>query len=167
MLERTDVTTDPDNPDPDPVPAAASHEPLTHDVDEARVARPSPVDVVVVEGESALAEMLEYSVSNAGRTALTFRAGHSAIEYLAGDLPVGHAPVVLLDLDLLGTEGFLALKHILAARPSLRVIVLSAQGAERDQIRALRAGAVDYLVKPLSIPILVAKVERLLADRTP
>jgi DNA-binding response OmpR family regulator len=124
-------------------------------------------DVVIVEGDAALAEMLEYSVSNAGHEALSFRAGRSAIDYLAHELPAGSSPVVLLDLDLLGSEGFLALKEVLAARPGLRVIVLSAQGAERDQIRALRAGAIDYLVKPLSIPILVAKVERLLADRTP
>lgn len=124
-------------------------------------------DVVIVEGEAALAEMLEYSVSNAGHEALTFRAGPSAIDYLSRELATGALPVVLLDLDLLGSEGFLALTHIVATRPGLRVIVLSAQGAERDQIRALRAGAIDYLVKPLSIPILVAKVERLLADRTP
>lgn len=127
----------------------------------------SVADVVIVEGESALAEMLEYSVSNAGHGALTFRAGRSAIDYLTSELPTGRLPVVLLDLDLLGSEGFLALKDIVATQPGLRVIVLSAQGAERDQIRALRAGAIDYLVKPLSIPILVAKVERLLADRSP
>jgi len=129
---------------------------------------PVPVaDVVIVEGEAALAEMLEYSVRNAGHGTLTFRAGRSAIDYLTHELPTGRLPVVLLDLDLLGSEGFLALQDIIATRPGLRVIVLSAQGAERDQIRALRAGALDYLVKPLSIPILVAKVERLLADRTP
>ena len=129
---------------------------------------PAPAaDVVIVEGEAALAEMLEYSVRNAGHEALTFRAGRSAIEYLANGLPGVRSPVVLLDLDLLGSEGFLALKEVLTTQPGLRVIVLSAQGAERDQIRALRAGAIDYLVKPLSIPILVAKVERLLADRVP
>ena len=72
---------------------------------------------------------------------------------------------MLLDLDLLGSEGFLGLQKVVEARPDSRVIVLSAQGAERDQIRALRAGAIDYLVKPLSIPVLIAKVERLLADR--
>jgi len=127
----------------------------------------SAADVVIVEGEAALAEMLEYSVRNAGHDALTFRAGRSAIDYLTHRLPTDRSPVVLLDLDLLGSEGFLALKDIIATRPGLRVIVLSAQGAERDQIRALRAGAIDYLVKPLSIPILVAKVERLLAHPTP
>jgi DNA-binding response OmpR family regulator len=132
-----------------------------------RKVRVAAADVVIVEGETALAEMLEYSVSNAGHEALTFRAGGSAIDYLTRELPTGRLPVVLLDLDLLGSEGFLALKDVVATRPGLRVIVLSAQGAERDQIRALRAGAIDYLVKPLSIPILVAKVERLLADRTP
>ena len=68
-------------------------------------------------------------------------------------------------LDLLGTEGFSALQQIASVHPGLRIIVLSAQGAERDQIRAIRAGAMDYLVKPLSIPVLIAKVERLLDDR--
>ena len=149
---------------PDELPSEAPH----RDSAEGAVkARGGTADVVIVEGEAALAEMLEYSVSNAGHEALTFRAGRSAIEYLAHELPPRHTPIVLLDLDLLGSEGFLALKDILATRPGLRVIVLSAQGAERDQIRALRAGAIDYLVKPLSIPILVAKVERLLADRIP
>lgn len=160
MSERIDVTANRENPDHEP--SAAS------ETAPARSAgAPQPADVIIVEGESALAEMLEYSVGNAGYTAVVFRAGPSAIEYLARDLSTSTAPVVLLDLDLLGTEGFLALKDILATRPHLRVIVLSAQGAERDQIRALRAGAVDYLVKPLSIPILVAKVERLLAYRLP
>ncbi len=126
---------------------------------------PKTPDVIIVEGDTALAEMLEYSVANAGRPSRTFRNGDAAIDYLLNDLPPAHAPVVLLDLDLLGSEGFLGLQKVVEARPDSRVIVLSAQGAERDQIRALRAGAIDYLVKPLSIPVLIAKVERLLADR--
>jgi DNA-binding response OmpR family regulator len=128
-------------------------------------AEPKTPDVIIVEGDTALAEMLEYSVANAGRPSRTFRNGDAAIGYLVNDLPPTHAPVVLLDLDLLGSEGFLGLQQVVEARPNSRVIVLSAQGAERDQIRALRAGAIDYLVKPLSIPVLIAKVERLLADR--
>ncbi len=146
--------------------APADREPAQDAIVE-RSLRARAADVVIVEGETALAEMLEYSVRNAGHGALTFHAGRSAMEYLANGLPGTYSPVVLLDLDLLGSEGFLALKEVLATRPGLRVIVLSAQGAERDHIRALRAGAIDYLVKPISIPILVAKVERLLADRVP
>jgi DNA-binding response OmpR family regulator len=126
---------------------------------------PRTPDVIIVEGDTALAEMLEYSVANAGRPSRSFRKGHEAIDFLLTSLPPGHTPVVLLDLDLLGSEGFLGLQRLVEARPDSRVIVLSAQGAERDQIRALRAGAIDYLVKPLSIPVLIAKVERLLADR--
>lgn len=128
-------------------------------------AEPPTPQVIIVEGDSALAEMLEYSVANAGRPSRTFRRGDAAIDYLLGELPGDLSPVVLLDLDLLGSEGFLALQRIVEACPKASVMVLSAQGAERDQIRALRAGAVDYLVKPISIPILIAKVERRLADR--
>lgn len=121
--------------------------------------------VILVEGDAALAEMLEYSVRNTGHTVRSFKHGALAIEFLLDGLPSDERPVVLLDLDLLGSEGFIALKQIVDVHPGLRIIVLSAQGAERDQIRAIRAGAVDYLVKPLSIPVLIAKVERLLSDR--
>jgi two-component system phosphate regulon response regulator PhoB len=143
-------------------PRGARREPVTAPI---LGAEPKIPEVIIVEGDTALAEMLEYSVANAGRPSRTFRKGDAAIGYLLKDLPPAHAPVVLLDLDLLGSEGFLGLQQVVEARPDARVIVLSAQGAERDQIRALRAGAIDYLVKPLSIPVLIAKVERLLADR--
>ncbi len=134
--------------------------------DPSRASRAGTVPaVIIVEGEAALAEMLDYSVRNAGYDARSFRSGQLAIDFLFDQMPTGQSPVVLLDLDLLGSEGFLALKQVADARPGIRVIVLSAQGAERDHIRALRAGAIDYLVKPLSIPVLIAKVERLLDDR--
>jgi len=144
------------------LPHGIQHEPVTAPILGSQPAIP---DVIIVEGDTALSEMLEYSVANAGRPSQTFQKGDAAIGYLLKDLPPGRAPVVLLDLDLLGSEGFLGLQRVVEACPNARVIVLSAQGAERDQIRALRAGAIDYLVKPLSIPVLIAKVERLLADR--
>ena len=143
----------PDGPMPSDGPARAS-----------RAAGAAPA-VIIVEGDAALAEMLDYAVRNAGHDARSFRNGQLAVDFLLGQLPSGQHPVVLLDLDLLGSEGFLALKHVADAQPGIRIIVLSAQGAERDHIRALRAGAIDYLVKPLSIPVLIAKVERLLKDR--
>jgi len=124
-----------------------------------------PPAVILIEGDAALAEMLEYSVRNTGHTVRTFTHGGLAINFLLDGLPTEERPVVLLDLDLLGSEGFVALQRIVGVRPGLRIIVLSAQGAERDQIRAIRTGAIDYLIKPLSIPVLIAKVERLLNDR--
>ncbi len=130
----------------------------------SRAAGATPA-VIIVEGDAALAEMLDYAVRNAGHQARTFRNGQLAVDFLLGQLPAGQDPVVLLDLDLLGSEGFLALTQVADTQPGIRIIVLSAQGAERDHIRALRAGAIDYLVKPLSIPVLIAKVERLLKDR--
>jgi len=108
----------------------------------ADAARAIP-EVIIVEGESALAEMLQYAVSNAGKPARSFATGETAIRFLLEQFPAAHTPVILLDRDLLGSEGFLGLKRVVDARAGSRVIVLSAQGAERDQIRALRAGATD------------------------
>jgi DNA-binding response OmpR family regulator len=151
LLPRCHPVTEPDLPSPADGP------------DQDAVGNAAPA-VILVEGDAALAEMLEYSVRNTGHSVRTFKHGELAIEFLLDGFPSHERPVVLLDLDLLGTEGFSALQQIVNVRPGLRSIVLSAQGAERDQIRAIRAGAMDYLVKPLSIPVLIAKVERLLDD---
>jgi DNA-binding response OmpR family regulator len=152
LLPSCQVVTEPDLPSPADGP------------DQDAVGNAAPA-VILIEGDAALAEMLEYSVRNTGHPVRTFKHGGLAIDFLLDGLPSEERPVVLLDLDLLGSEGFIALKRIADVRPGLRIIVLSAQGAERDQIRAIRAGALDYLIKPLSIPVLIAKVERLLDDR--
>ena len=70
--------------------------------------------------------------------------------------------VILLDLGLPGMDGFAALK---ALRPATRaaVIVVSVMPGEKDKVRALDAGADDYLVKPFGTEELVARIRELLA----
>ena len=125
---------------------------------------PTP-DVVVIEATPSLAEILEYALANAGLRVQVFSHGDDARAYLA-DAASG-PPIILLDLDIRGVDGFAYLQEIVARSPSSQVVVASVHGAERDQIRALRAGAVDYFPKPLSVGLLVAKIERLLGRHLP
>jgi two-component system KDP operon response regulator KdpE len=69
--------------------------------------------------------------------------------------------VILLDLGLPGMDGFAALK---ALRPATRaaVIVVSVMPGEKDKVRALDAGADDYLVKPFGTEELVARIRAVL-----
>jgi two-component system KDP operon response regulator KdpE len=69
--------------------------------------------------------------------------------------------VVLLDLGLPGMDGFATLK---ALRPASRaaVIVVSVMPGERDKVRALDAGADDYVVKPFGTEELVARIRAVL-----
>jgi two-component system KDP operon response regulator KdpE len=69
--------------------------------------------------------------------------------------------VILLDLGLPGKDGFATLKEL---RPSTRaaVIVVSVMPGEKDKVRALDAGADDYVVKPFGTEELVARIRAVL-----
>jgi two-component system KDP operon response regulator KdpE len=69
--------------------------------------------------------------------------------------------VILLDLGLPGMDGFATLR---ALRPTTRagVIVVSVMPGEKDKVRALDAGADDYVVKPFGTDELVARIKAVL-----
>jgi DNA-binding NarL/FixJ family response regulator len=58
--------------------------------------------------------------------------------------------VVVLDLQLPGASGVEVIRGLLAARPGLRVLMLSASGEQQDVLAAVKAGAAGYIVKSAS-----------------
>jgi two-component system phosphate regulon response regulator PhoB len=77
--------------------------------------------------------------------------------------------LVVLDLMLPGLSG-IELCRRLRARPetrSLPIIMLTARGEESERIRGLATGADDYIVKPFSVPELIARVRALLRRASP
>ncbi len=120
-------------------------------------------DVVVVEDDAALIEMLTYSLSNQGYELLFYDNGREALEGLLQMATGDRRPVVLLDVDLPGMDGFRVLQELSEERPGdFQVIMATMHSGEAAQVLAIESGALDYIVKPLSIPITLAKVERLL-----
>ncbi|QUY63137.1 response regulator transcription factor [Gulosibacter molinativorax] len=100
------------------------------------------------------------SVSAALFSVLT-RAGHSCIRSTRGaDLLPRHreADVVLLDLGLEDMDGLEALRQLREVS-DMPLIVVTARGDERSTVRALRLGADDYLVKPVRLHELLARLE--------
>lgn len=119
-------------------------------------------DVLLVEDEvelgSSIAEYLDLS---------DVRVQHvldaeSALAALERD----PAPVILLDINLPGMSG-LELCRRVRERSDAPIVFLSARRAEADQVLALSMGGDDYLVKPFSLAVLLAKVRRLLARHDP
>ena len=98
-------------------------------------------------------------------------AGYEVRTYSsAGDFllsSIDHAPgCVLLDLHLPGPSG-LALQEALAARPDpLPVIFLSGRGDVPSTVRAMKAGAVDFLTKPVGRDTLLGTIKNALAQDT-
>ena len=118
-------------------------------------------DVVIVEDDPAFSDLLEYALRQEGYTFRVLRTGPEALEALRAMPVVALKPLVLLDLDLPGLDGHAVHERLLMDRPREFVFVfLSAHSGDADQVRALRAGAADYLAKPVSLRVLLSKLPR-------
>ncbi len=118
-----------------------------------------PPDVILVEDDASLAGMLQYALQLAGYTYRHFSDGRTALEALL-EMPLGsHRPVLFLDVDLPGLDGHSIHDRLRVERPGEFVYVfVTAYGSEAEQLRALNAGAWDYLTKPISLRVLLAKL---------
>lgn len=118
-------------------------------------------DVVIVEDDPAFSDLLEYALRQEGYTYRVLRTGPEALEALRAMPVVALKPLVLLDLDLPGLDGHAIHERLLLDRPrDFQVVFLSAHVGDADQVRALRAGAADYLAKPVSLRVLLSKLPR-------
>lgn len=116
-------------------------------------------DVIVVEDDSSLSDLLTFALASRGLTWMRFASGPEGLEALGAMRVRGRNPIVLLDVDLPGLDGFSLFERLRVERPGVfRVVFMSVHASEADQLRAIRAGALDYLAKPLSLRVLMAKI---------
>lgn len=116
--------------------------------------------ILVVDDERDLVELLVYNLGKAGFETSTASTGRQALETIAARRP----DLVLLDVmlpELSGTEVASRVRTN-PVTASLPIIMLTARGQEVDQIVGLTVGADDYVPKPFSMKVLIARVEALL-----
>jgi len=121
--------------------------------------------VLVVEDESDLALLLAYNLEAEGYVVERVERGDEAELRLAEDPP----DLVILDWMLPGVSG-LEFCRWLRARETTRTlpaIMVTARGEEAARVRGLSVGADDYVVKPFSVPELMARVRALLRRSRP
>jgi two-component system phosphate regulon response regulator PhoB len=121
--------------------------------------------ILIVEDEEALTLLLRYNLEAAGYDVETVARGDDADVKLKERLP----DLLILDWMLPGLSG-IELCRRLRARPDTRqlpVIMLTARGEESERVRGLATGADDYVVKPFSVPELLARVTALLRRSSP
>jgi two-component system phosphate regulon response regulator PhoB len=121
--------------------------------------------ILIVEDEEALTLLLRYNLEAVGYAVETVARGDEADTQLKEAVP----DLVILDWMLPGLSG-IELCRLLRARPEtkgLPIIMLTARGEESERIRGLSTGADDYIVKPFSVPELVARVGALLRRSSP
>src|SRR5450755_4128135 len=121
--------------------------------------------ILVVEDESDLALMLAYNLEAEGYVAESVERGDEAELRLVETPP----DLVILDWMLPGVSGLEICRRLRAreATKTLPVVILTARGEESERVRGLAIGADDYVVKPFSVPELMARVHALLRRARP
>ena len=121
--------------------------------------------ILIVEDEEALTLLLRYNLEAEGFIVDSAARGDEADLRLQEQVP----DLVLLDWMLPALSGIELCRRIRARRETERmpVIMLTARGEEGDRVRGLGTGADDYIVKPFSVPELLARVRALLRRAKP
>lgn len=130
----------------------------------SRLARATPEklfrsEIILVEDDHELADLICFALESVGLTVTVFRNGVDALNGLVA-LPEQSVPrLVLLSVDIGGIDGHTLHERLRTLRPDdFLVAFVSSRANESDQVRALRGGAIDYLVKPISMHVLIEKV---------
>ncbi len=121
--------------------------------------------ILIVEDEQALSDLLRYNFEAEGFNVTLCDTAEEAEVLLAEEAP----DIVVLDWMLPSVSG-IELCRRMRSRPETRnipVIMLTARGEETDRIRGLDTGADDYVVKPFSVPELMARVKAILRRAAP
>ncbi|NQU24969.1 MAG: response regulator [Candidatus Nealsonbacteria bacterium] len=113
--------------------------------------------ILLVEDDLAIRELVEYNLSREGYRVSSVWSGEDAMAVVQ----LRSFDLVILDRMLPGVDGLLVCRELRshAATRSVPIIFLTALGEESDEINGLREGADDYLTKPFSPKVLVARVE--------
>jgi two-component system, OmpR family, phosphate regulon response regulator PhoB len=130
-----------------------------------RPAAASAPRILIVEDEADLSLLLSYNLEAEGYLVENVERGDEAELRLAENAP----DLVILDWMLPGVSG-LEICRRLRMRESTRtlpVIMVTARGEEAERVRGLSVGADDYVVKPFSVPELMARVRALLRRSRP
>jgi two-component system phosphate regulon response regulator PhoB len=121
--------------------------------------------ILIVEDEEPLTLLLRYNLESEGYAVESVGRGDEADIRLREEVP----DLVVLDWMLPGLSGIELCRRLRARRETERlpVIMLTARGEEGDRVRGLATGADDYIVKPFSVPELMARVRAVLRRAKP
>jgi DNA-binding NtrC family response regulator len=113
-------------------------------------------NVLLVDDEAPFIEALGKRLDKRGVTVTTALSGAEALQKLEANSRID---VVVLDVKMPGMDGIDVLKAIKAAYPLIEVIMLTGHATVESAIEGMKLGAMDYLMKPCEMDILIAKLQ--------
>jgi len=122
-----------------------------------------PEKILVVEDEEDILELIRYNLEKANYRVALAETGEAALEKARAERP----DLILLDLMLPGIDGLEVCKT-LKNNPHTRqtpIVMVTARGEESDTVIGLELGADDYITKPFSPKVLIARIKAVLRRR--
>ncbi|MBN2489405.1 MAG: response regulator [Planctomycetes bacterium] len=116
--------------------------------------------ILVIEDEPDIQELIQYNLAREGYRVLTAGDGETGLKLARQEAP----SLIVLDLMLPGIDGIEVCRRLQAdpATRAIAVVIVTAKGEESDLVLGLGVGADDYLTKPFSPRVLVARVRAVL-----
>lgn len=116
-----------------------------------------PNRLLIVEDDKAISDGIAVNLQYAGYDYMVFDDGQKAADHLQED----HSfDLALLDIMLPGLDGFALFEHM--ERHNIPVIYITAKTDSVSEIKGLRGGAEDYIVKPFEMVTLLVRIEKVL-----
>ena len=118
--------------------------------------------VMIVDDSMIMTQKLSVMVRDLGHEVVRVcKDGAEALK----DYPLVKPDVVTMDITMPGMDGIETMTHIKAANPQARVIMVTSHGQEAMVVKALEAGALGYVLKPVTRERLSAMIDRALAHQ--
>ncbi|MBU2578376.1 response regulator [Patescibacteria group bacterium] len=117
-------------------------------------------NILIVDDEEDVLELVRYNLVKEGYGVKTATTGEEALTKARAQVP----ELIVLDLMLPGVDGLEVCKKLKSdsKTQNIPIIMLTAKGEESDIVTGLELGADDYVTKPFSPKVLVARVRRIL-----
>ncbi|WP_010585874.1 sigma-54-dependent transcriptional regulator [Schlesneria paludicola] len=118
--------------------------------------------VLIVDDDRSMCELIEADLASRGMACQWFTSADEAIRAIHE----GQFDVILTDLQMPGLNGIALCERIVANRPDIPVVVMTAFGSLETAVAAIRAGAYDFVSKPVELDMLALTLQRAIQHRS-